>query len=484
MSASPIASLPAKQSPATEAPSPAQRKTRAVDHEPDTEGFISAVGFSQLLKEVSQTATSLANLPNFETAIPLPCEVLAAPQMVEIQRNRVLMANDEAWVAPSLTDQAVQCRDQQVEVTAFVSQGAIKKDNLPELMASDMTWALHSLVGQTARLDQSAEIAMRNGTHVQARLDAGLMAHASKAAWNATAQVPLVAQGVAVAAEGVMAQTEVAVASGAAALSLVSDAVHMVGDAVVDGLADGEGEASLATSDRGADGRVALQGAWTTPDRQVQPAEVMQRLLGQMSQFLSATGATEAAGLRRAGSKTGEEATAYQDGAVAPAGAGIGAGTGRLLDHAVAQAAASQQASGGDAQGAQADADMTYWMNARQQRAEVVLDRGGEPVRVQVTLEGQTAHVTFRSNEHATRAMLDASVAQLRDMLAAQGVELAGVQVDTQAGGGQQGGGSGAQERFMPEGARRMRLQTAEGLEQTPSLRGGSVSRQGVDIFA
>jgi flagellar hook-length control protein FliK len=97
---------------------------------------------------------------------------------------------------------------------------------------------------------------------------------------------------------------------------------------------------------------------------------------------------------------------------------------------------------------------MAFWMNSRQQRAEVVLDRDGAPVRVQVTMEGSTAHVTFRSDEQATRSMLDASVAQLRDMLAAQGVELAGVQVGAQGSGSSQGGSSGAQEAFMPEGAR------------------------------
>ena len=156
------------------------------------------------------------------------------------------------------------------------------------------------------------------------------------------------------------------------------------------------------------------------------------------------------------------------------------------MDNAVAQAAASQQATNGDTQGAQAEPDMAFWMNSRQQKAEVVLDRDGEPVRVQVTMEGSTAHVTFRSDEQATRSMLDASVAQLRDMLASQGVELAGVQVDAQGSGNQQGhSSSAAQDAFMPEGARRVRLQSTGGVEQATGMpRSSGASRRGVDIFA
>jgi hypothetical protein len=41
------------------------------------------------------------------------------------------------------------------------------------LMVGDAAWTVQSLVGQTARMDQSADVAVRNGSHLQARMDAG-----------------------------------------------------------------------------------------------------------------------------------------------------------------------------------------------------------------------------------------------------------------------------------------------------------------------
>lgn len=451
----PSTPAPGKRATASDGLSATQRKPRAAEGDSDSTGQTSAAGFSKLLQAAAQ--------PEAGDAVLTDVGAMGADPSLGLVAQQPLL---------------------QPEVAVDVDATSMT------LMVGEAAWTVQSLVGQTARMDQSADVALRNGSHVQTRLDAGdplgLMRSAGQAVLGAAAQVPVVAQGVAQALGGgvlqAVAQGDVA---GAAAWNAVSDTAQAAVDAMADAMKSDEGDA-LSRGERGSEGRVSLQGQWTATDRQAQPAEVMQRLLGQMSQFLSATGATEAAGLRRAGSKSVDDAAASaQDAASVPPGAGIGAGTGRLLDNAVAQAAAGQQTSNGDAQSAQAEPDMAFWMNSRQQRAEVVLDRDGEPVRVQVTMEGSTAHVTFRSDEQATRSMLDASVAQLRDMLAAQGVELAGVQVDAQAGGRQQGDSSGAQEAFMPEGARRVRLPSAAGVEQAPGLqRSGSGSRHGVDIFA
>ncbi|MEG0045052.1 MAG: flagellar hook-length control protein FliK [Comamonas sp.] len=464
--------LPTKRPTAPEAPTPAQRKARAAEGESEKTGQTSVTGFSKLLQAAAQPdsvdATALGGLA--AVADPNQALVPLLPSLVPVQPQAQLPAD----IAGGIGDPS----------------GAEMGDISMTMMVGDATWTVQSLVGQTARLDQSADVALRNGSHVQARLDAGdplgLMRSAAQTALGAAVQVPVVAQGVVQAlGGGVMQAAAQGDVAGAAAWNAVSDTAQSVVDAMADAVKSDDGDA-LSRGDRSSEGRVSLQGQWIATDRQAQPAEVMQRLLGQMSQFLSATGATDAAGLRRSGSKSLDDAAASaQDAAAVSSGAGIGGGTGRLLDNAVAQAAAGQQTSNGDAQGAQAEPDMAFWMNSRQQRAEVVLDRDGEPVRVQVTMEGSTAHVTFHSDEQTTRSMLDASVAQLRDMLASQGVELAGVQVGAQAGGNQQGGSSAAQEAFMPEGARRVRLQSAAGVEQAPSLqRAGGASRQGVDIFA
>lgn len=465
--------LPTKRPAAPEASASAQRKARTAEGESDKAGQTSAAGFSKLLQAAAQSDGGDAQALDGLSAAADPGQALGLTSLLPLQSavpvDMTGGLGDAAGVA-----------------------GTAMGDMPMELLAGDAAWAIQSLVGQTARLDQSGDVALRNGSHVQARLDAGdplgLMRSAAQSALGAAGQTPVVALGVAqTLGGGVMQAVAQGDVAGAAAWNAVSDTARSVVDAMADAVQSDTGDA-LSRADRGSEGRVSLQGQWTAVDRQAQPAEVMQRLLGQMSQFLSATGATDAAGLRRSGGKSVDDATASaQDAATLSSGGGIGAGTARLMDNAVAQAAATQQATNGDTQGAQAEPDMAFWMNSRQQKAEVVLERDGAPVRVQVTMEGSTAHVTFRSDEQATRSMLDASVAQLRDMLASQGVELAGVQVDAQASGNQQGGASAGQqaENFMPEGARRVRLQSLGGAEQAAGVqRSQGSARQGVDIFA
>ncbi len=53
--------------------------------------------------------------------------------------------------------------------------------------------------------------------------------------------------------------------------------------------------------------------------------------------------------------------------------------------------------------------DMRFWLQGKNQRAEVVLEKDGQPVRVQVSVRGNEAHVTFRADQAQTRELLDAS---------------------------------------------------------------------------
>lgn len=351
-------------------------------------------------------------------------------------------------------------------------------------MSGELAASIHSLVGQTARLDQAADTALRDGSHLQARQEAGdplgltRMVRQSHALRGDT---PVVAQGV---AEGLQAAAPAMASVAAAGASLVAQGTGVV-QTVVDAMADMAAAVSedSTRSERQSEGRVSLQGQWVSAERTQPPAEAMQRLLGQMGQFLSASGMTDAVGGKRRGAAGGAD-----DGFTAGVGEGVGLhpgqGAARLTENAVSQAAANQQA--GNAADAQAEPEMAFWMNARQQRAEMVLDRDGEPVRVQVSLQGNEAHVTFRSDTEATRSMLDASVAQLRDMLAAQGMELAGVQVQAQAGDARGQDGPSQSDGFMPAGARRVRLQAADaaGMGGDMPRAAGQGTARGVDVFA
>lgn len=90
---------------------------------------------------------------------------------------------------------------------------------------------------------------------------------------------------------------------------------------------------------------------------------------------------------------------------------------------------------------------VAQWVGQTVHNAEMTLDREGQAVHVTVSLSGQEAHVHFRTAEGQTRALLDAHLSDLRDMLRDQGLELAGAWVgtDPQQGGGQDPSSSGRQ---------------------------------------
>ena len=115
------------------------------------------------------------------------------------------------------------------------------------------------------------------------------------------------------------------------------------------------------------EGRVNLLGAWKLEDPQAIPSPTLQRVIGQVEQWAAA-----GAGLQPKATERAEGSKAGQD-AVAGMSAAQGSGT-RLTENAVRE---TQQAQ--DAQWeAQADVpveDMRFWLQGKQQRAEVVLDQ-------------------------------------------------------------------------------------------------------------
>lgn len=326
---------------------------------------------------------------------------------------------------------------------------------------------LGSLVGQTALLDDRADAALQNGSFVLAQQAAG---RASPAGWGGQ---PHVAAGQAVATVAAGVQSALPwVAEGGAAAAVVKVATEAAG-LVEDGL---QAVPDLVQPDTPAsEGRVNLLGAWKLEDPQAIPSPTLQRVIGQVEQWAAAGAGLQPKATERAeGSKSGQDA-------VAGMSAAQGSGT-RLTENAVRE---TQQAQ--DAQWeAQADVpveDMRFWLQGKQQRAEVVLDQDGQNVRVQVSVRGNEAHVTFQADQQHTRAVLDNSLAQLREMLEQQGVALAGVSVQAQTADGQQAD-AGAQERgsaWAPQGAAR-HVQVAV---PEAGVSGAQRPRsQGLDVYA
>ena len=70
----------------------------------------------------------------------------------------------------------------------------------------------------------------------------------------------------------------------------------------------------------------------------------------------------------------------------------------------------------------------------------MTVSRDGQPVEVSVTLSGNEAQVAFRSDQEQTRQLLDASMAQLSEMLRGQGLVLSGASVGTSARDGRSSG--------------------------------------------
>ena len=121
---------------------------------------------------------------------------------------------------------------------------------------------------------------------------------------------------------------------------------------------------------------------------------------------------------------------------------------------------------------------VAYWVHQKTQNAELTLDQDGRPVEVRVALTGDEAHVTFRSDQADARQWLDGSTAQLREMLQREGLQLAGVTVDTAGGGAADR--QGRRDEGRP-GARQAAVQAAAPAGQAGGGRG--VAERSVDIF-
>lgn len=124
---------------------------------------------------------------------------------------------------------------------------------------------------------------------------------------------------------------------------------------------------------------------------------------------------------------------------------------------------------------------VAYWVNQKTQNAELTLNSDGQPVEVSVTLSGNEAHVSFRSDQAHTREVLDRSMAQLSELLRGEGLVLSGMSVGTSAGYRDNAGGQ-AEGQDRRDGARQARVVAPAPAGTAPPSRGGAPDRA-VDIF-
>lgn len=126
---------------------------------------------------------------------------------------------------------------------------------------------------------------------------------------------------------------------------------------------------------------------------------------------------------------------------------------------------------------------VAYWVNQKTQNAQLTLDRDGQPVEVSVSLSGNEAHVSFRSDQPETRALLDQSMAQLRDLLGSEGLVLSGMSVNTSTRDGSPGGRQPRQSDGDREITRQAQVVVNVPLSAPLLAGGGRGMNRTVDIF-
>lgn len=288
-----------------------------------------------------------------------------------------------------------------------------------------------TLLGQTRRMDQSADLRALNPDALAAHGTDTLHAGQAPTAVGST---------IATVAAGVQLEPDAAAAAQLTAHTAQLSTAEQLASRTASAAALQAGleaarQSKLDTADTS--GRIALDANWqlSPTAHDTQPSsEHMQRLITQVGQWVAAhTGRTPRTGHSGISDEVEPHTTpsaALEQ--LAATGSGL-----RTLEQSIAQLSASA-----DTRSPQPDAqqqpmhDMRFWLQGKHQRAELTIAGGDtnatapSAVRVQVTLNGDEAHIRFASAETHTRAALDSSQQQLRDMLQQQGLELASLQVD------------------------------------------------------
>ena len=297
----------------------------------------------------------------------------------------------------------------------------------PDVAALVGQMGVSDLVRQTQQLDTANERMSADQLQLQQAMQglAGPAASTAAPAALATAAgqgwgqpIATVAAGVAQAAPATVVLPGAGMGVAAAAWSETTGTTEAVLQAVTE----------FAGAEPETEGRVSLLGAWRfdTPEAQAHP--VLQRMAGQIEQWAVAT-----AGLQPRGNDKQDVGRAVAEAGAAWLSSNHGSQT-QLTENAVRETQSTQDAAFEAATDVPQE-DMRFWVQGKQHRADILMDRDGQAVRVQVSVRGNEAQVTFLSDQAQTREMLDESVAQLREMLEQQGVVLSGVTVQADARG-------------------------------------------------
>jgi flagellar hook-length control protein FliK len=125
---------------------------------------------------------------------------------------------------------------------------------------------------------------------------------------------------------------------------------------------------------------------------------------------------------------------------------------------------------------------LRYWLSQGVTNAEWTVAGDADPVQVSVSLQGNEASITFRSEQAGTRELLAGTADQLRDLLQREGLVLSGMTVGAEGSGarGQQpGGGDTGPRTGMP---RRAATTPAPAITTVPAAAARSTGG-GVDLF-
>lgn len=198
-------------------------------------------------------------------------------------------------------------------------------------------------------------------------------------------------------------------------------------------------------------------------------------LAGSLGELLaSGVGAGQEASSRASGGDAGSRDPGYGSGALTEPGGGpaVEATDTAVVPGDTAQAGVEDQLA----------EQVAYWVNQETQNAELTVTRDGQPVEVSVTLSGNEAHVTFRSDQEHTREILDRSMLQLSDLLRGEGLVLSGMSVGTSSARNPEGGSGGSDQKRRRDDARQTQVSAVPAAD-AGLVGSGRVSDRSVDVF-
>ena len=124
---------------------------------------------------------------------------------------------------------------------------------------------------------------------------------------------------------------------------------------------------------------------------------------------------------------------------------------------------------------------VTYWVSQNVQNAEMKLDGLGQsPVEVSISVQGNEAQISFRTDEAQARGVLEGAGAHLKDMLQREGMILTGVSVGSS--GGRDASGSGGDRRGR-QSARQAVIAPLEAAKAPHLRQTGMGTGRSVDLF-